>query len=109
MTAFIIVAALLLAAALAILLPPLWRAPPPSGSADRREANLAVFRDQLAELDRERDEGTLGEAEVAQARAELQRRLLDEVEAQPAAPATPRVIESPLWLQRHPPRHHLFS
>jgi len=88
MTAFIIVAALLLAAALAILLPPLWRAPPPSGSADRREANLAVFRDQLAELDRERDEGTLGEADVAQARAELQRRLLDEVEAQPAAPAT---------------------
>ncbi|HRD90195.1 MAG TPA: c-type cytochrome biogenesis protein CcmI, partial [Accumulibacter sp.] len=88
MTAFIIVAALLLAAALAILLPPLWRAPQPPGSADRREANLAVFRDQLAELDRERDEGTLGEADVAQARAELQRRLLDEVEALPAAPAT---------------------
>lgn len=88
MTAFIIVAALLLAATLAILLPPLWRAPPPSASADRREANLAVFRDQLAELDRERAEGTLGAADVEQARAELQRRLLDEVEAQPAAPAT---------------------
>ena len=80
MTAFIIVAALLLAAALAILLPPLWRAPPPSAGADRREANLAVFRDQLAELDRERDDGTLGAADAEQARAELQRRLLDEVE-----------------------------
>ena len=88
MTAFIIVAALLLAAALAILLPPLWRAPPPSAGADRREANLAVFRDQLAELDRERDDGTLGAADAEQARAELQRRLLDEVEAQPATPAT---------------------
>jgi cytochrome c-type biogenesis protein CcmH len=88
MTAFIIVAALLLAAALAILLPPLWRSAPPAGGLDRREAQLAIFRDQLAELERDRDEGALGAAEEAQARSELQRRLLDEVEAQPAAPLT---------------------
>ncbi|MEF8728448.1 MAG: c-type cytochrome biogenesis protein CcmI [Accumulibacter sp.] len=86
MTAFIIVAALLLAAALAILLLPLWRSAPPAAGADRRETHLAIFRDQLAELERERDEGTLGAAEAAQARSELQRRLLDEVETQPAAP-----------------------
>ena len=88
MTAFIIAAALLLAVALAILLPPLWRAAPPAASTDRREANLAIFRDHLAELEREQNEGTLAATEVAQARAELQRRLLDEVDAQPAAPVS---------------------
>ncbi|MBL8373478.1 c-type cytochrome biogenesis protein CcmI, partial [Accumulibacter sp.] len=86
MSAFIIVAALLVVAIIAILLPPLWRLPEPVGSGDRREANLAIFRDQLAELEREREEGSLAEADFVQAQAELQRRLLDEVEPQ-SAPA----------------------
>jgi cytochrome c-type biogenesis protein CcmH len=80
MSAFIIVAAMLVVAIIAILLPPLWRLPKPSGSGDRREANLAIFRDQVAELEREREDGSLAEADFVQAQAELQRRLLDEVE-----------------------------
>jgi cytochrome c-type biogenesis protein CcmH len=78
MTAFILVAALLVIAVLAILLPPLWRSPGPSSSADQREANLAIFRDQLGELERDRDAGSLAAADFEQARSELQRRLLDE-------------------------------
>jgi cytochrome c-type biogenesis protein CcmH len=88
MSAFIIVAAMLVVAIIAILLPPLWRLPKPSGSGDRREANLAIFRDQVAELEREREDGSLAEADFVQAQAELQRRLLDEVEALPAPAAT---------------------
>ena len=87
MTAFLIAAALLVVAVIALLLPPLLRTPRFSGSADQSEENLAIFRDQLAELERERREGSLAEADFAQAKSELQRRLLEEVPAQ-AAPAT---------------------
>jgi len=87
MTGFIIVAALLVVAVIALLLPPLWRAPRASGAADRREANLAIFRDQISELERERHDGLLAEADFVSARNELQRRLLDEV--QPATTTPP--------------------
>ncbi len=78
MTAFLICAGLLVVAVFAIVLPPLWRAPPPSLANGRSAANLAIFRDQLAELERERAAGTLGEADFASARTEVQRRLLEE-------------------------------
>lgn len=84
MTQFAIFATLLIIVVAAFVLPPLWlglRAP--KASADRKETNLGIFRDQLAELSRERAEGSLAEADFDQARNELQRRLLEEVE--PAA------------------------
>ena len=87
MTGFIIVAALLVVAVIALLLPPLWRAPRASGTADRREANLAIFRDQISELERERNDGLLAEADFVSARSELQRRLLDEVQPATTTPA----------------------
>lgn len=87
MTAFIIAAAILLIVVVAILLRPLLRAPRGTVSADWREAKLAIFRDQLAELERERADGSLAEADFAQAQSELQRRLLDEVDAPQALPA----------------------
>ncbi|MBL8423804.1 MAG: c-type cytochrome biogenesis protein CcmI [Candidatus Accumulibacter phosphatis] len=87
MTGFIIVAALLVVAVIALLLPPLWRAPRASGTADRREANLAIFRDQISELERERHDGLLAEADFVSARSELQRRLLDEVQPATTTPA----------------------
>lgn len=76
--AFAALAVLLLAATLALLLPALLRQRKPVSEADRRESNLAIFRDQLGELERERAEGSLSEEDFAQARRELQRRLLDE-------------------------------
>lgn len=87
MTEFIILAALLVAAAILIMAVPLLRRDAAAGSAgasQRREANLAILRDQLAELENERREGTLSDADFAQAKGELQRRLLEETQAEEA-------------------------
>ena len=89
---FALFAALLVLAVLAIIVPSQWRAPRAPGAVDRRAANLGIFRDQLAELDRDRREGLLAQADFAQAKSELQRRLLEEVDA--AAPETPAPIRS---------------
>jgi cytochrome c-type biogenesis protein CcmH len=91
MTQFAIFATLLILVVAAFVLPPLWlglRAP--KARADRKTANLAIFRDQLAELEREKTEGSLADADFDQAKRELQRRLLEEVEpaADEAAPAS---------------------
>jgi cytochrome c-type biogenesis protein CcmH len=78
----------LLLIALAALLPlaaALLRPPPARG---RREADVALYRAQLAELDREREAGRLDEASHRAARIEVQRRLLaaaDQAEAEPTA------------------------
>ena len=95
MTQFALFAALLLAVVLAFLLPPLWLGLRRQAAADRKAANLAIFRDQLAELEREKAEGTLAEADFEQARGELQKRLLEEVDRgeealQPASHAPTR-------------------
>lgn len=91
MSQFALFALLLLAAVLAILLPPLWfgrRAAP--AAEERRAANLRIFRDQLAELEKEKAEGMLAEPDFQQAREELQRRLLEEtVDSEAAANAAP--------------------
>ena len=84
---FALLATLLVVAVAAYILTPLWRGSRVSASsADRQAANLAIFRDQLAELEREQGEGTLAPADYEQAKAELQRRLLEEV--RPEAQAT---------------------
>lgn len=94
---FLLGAALLLAVALALILPPLLRgARTPSPEAgDRSAANLAIYRDQLAELERDRTAGTLAEAEYAQARDELRQRLLDERSDGASADATAGARRSP--------------
>jgi cytochrome c-type biogenesis protein CcmH len=85
--------ALLLALAAAALLPlafTLWRAPVPRG---RKAAALALHRTQLQELDRDRAEGRIGEAEHAAAVLEVQRRALatHEDEAVRRGPVAPVV------------------
>ena len=91
MTQFVIYATLLIVVVAAFLLPPLWLGLRRNDTkASRKEANLAVFRDQLSELEREKTEGTLADADFDQARRELQRRLLEEVapEAEEGGKAT---------------------
>lgn len=88
MTQFAIFATLLIVVVAAFILPPLWlglRAPKPQ--TDRKEANLAIFRDQLNELADEKAEGSLADADFEQARGELQRRLLEEVDGSEAPAA----------------------
>ncbi|KAA3514420.1 c-type cytochrome biogenesis protein CcmI [Agrobacterium rosae] len=71
---FWIFIALLTAAVAIVLTYPLMRS---SGVADTaREGEVAVYRDQLAELQRERESGLIGETEAEYARAEIGRRLL---------------------------------
>lgn len=86
---FALLAALLVLAVLAIVLPSLWRSPKVSRAVDRRAANLEIFRGQLAELERDRHEGLLADADFDQAKSELQRRLLDEVDGGQAEPPAP--------------------
>ena len=87
MIVFIASAALILTAVLFLLVLPLWRAPKASCAADRQQVNLAIFRDQLAELERDRSDGTLADADFEQAKAELQRRLLEDVQPETASTA----------------------
>ena len=89
MTVFAIVAALLVIAVAARLLLPLLRAPKSTDNSarERREANLAIFRDQLAELEREHEEASLSDADFEQAKRELQRRLLEDVQPEDAGEA----------------------
>lgn len=85
MNGFWLYAALLIVAALSFVLPPLLRAREKSSVAAER-LNVTVYRDQLRELDADRAAGTLDDAHYQRARLELERRLLEEVDAS-AAPA----------------------
>lgn len=81
MNQFAIFATLLIVVVSAFILPPLWLGlRTRKTKADRKETNLTIFRDQLAELSREKAEGSLAEADFDQAKQELQRRLLEEIE-----------------------------
>ena len=56
------------------LLRPLLRVGTPA--ADRADYDVAVYRDQLDELKRDEQRGTLSATEIAAARLEIERRLL---------------------------------
>ncbi len=82
MTSFWIAAAVLVLIAFAFLLPPMWRSTPRGkASTQRKDSNLAIYRSQIAELERERANGELSEPEFVEATRELKRRLLEDVEA----------------------------
>ncbi len=83
MTAFLIAAALLTAGGMVFVLWPLLR-PAAGARTTVRAANLSIYRDQFAELERDLRLGTLDATQYENARAELERRLLEEVAAQPA-------------------------
>ena len=82
-----IVFAAMTAAVIAILLLPVLRRGAGLGSADRNAYDRAVFRDQLAELDRDLERGIIGAPEAEAARNEISRRLI-------AAGAQPRGKQS---------------
>jgi cytochrome c-type biogenesis protein CcmH len=80
MTLFWVMAALMIALVLAFLLPPLLRNRSGAGSpVSRAASNLAVFRDQLAELEADLAAGTIDRVQWEAARADLQRGLLEDV------------------------------
>jgi len=74
MSVFLALAGLLALIAVVVLLHPLVLG---RGSAQGRDAkDMAVYRDQLAELERDLARGTITEAEAAGTRAEISRRLI---------------------------------
>jgi cytochrome c-type biogenesis protein CcmH len=77
--------ALLTAATVGALLVPLLRST--ARRTERLDSALAIYRDQLAEIERDRAAGTVPEAEAAAARIEVERRILAAAEA--AAAGTP--------------------
>ncbi|CAN5715252.1 c-type cytochrome biogenesis protein CcmI [soil metagenome] len=66
--------ALLTTATVASLLVPLLRAR--VSTTDRFDGELAIYRDQLAEIERGRADGTLAETDAAAARLEIEHRIL---------------------------------
>jgi len=90
MTLFWVIAALLMGLALAFLLTPLVRNRAASGGgASRAAANLAVFRDQLAELDADLAAGSIEREQWEAARGDLQRGLLEAVDVPSASAVAP--------------------
>ncbi|MCC6611260.1 MAG: c-type cytochrome biogenesis protein CcmI [Burkholderiales bacterium] len=86
MTGFAVVAGILVIVALGWLIVPLMR----TGRArevERGASNVAILRDQLAELDADLRAGTLSRTQYDQSRDEIERRVLEEAGAE-ARPAT---------------------
>jgi cytochrome c-type biogenesis protein CcmH len=86
MTPFLLAAGLLALLAVLFVVLPLLRGQRLSLPHDA--ANVAVYRDELAELEADREAGTLSQADYEAARRELERRLLQDItgEGKPAAP-----------------------
>lgn len=90
MILFWLLCVVMVAIALAFILPPLLDRGGTiqvKGDAGRKEANLAVYRDQLAELTRDLENGLIGREQHDQDRDELERRLLEDVSTSDAASA----------------------
>jgi cytochrome c-type biogenesis protein CcmH len=82
MTSFYLAVAALVVVALALLLRPWWRTGRRLASADSSAVlNAAIHRDRLTELERDRGNGTLSATDMAEAKDELQRQLLDDTAA----------------------------
>ena len=80
MITFIALAIALVALAMAFVLLPLLRNRA-GGDIDRASANLGILKDQLAELENDHRRGSVSDAHYAEAKAELERRVLEEVQA----------------------------
>jgi cytochrome c-type biogenesis protein CcmH len=83
---FIVIAGLMVVVALGWVLWPLLRSSP-GGTVERRAANLSIYRDQFADLDADLKRGTISPQQHAEAKAELERRMLEDAKTeQEAAP-----------------------
>ena len=79
MTGFLVAGALALVLVLALLFRPFWWKKA-GGQVSRRQLNTAIYRDQAVRLDTDRTDKMIGEADYLQARAELQRRVIDDTQ-----------------------------
>ena len=99
MILFWIICAAMVIVALAFVLPPLLQSSTDTQAAhevDRRDANIAIYRDQLSELDNDLQNGIVSQQQYDQDREEIQRRLLEDVKQAESAKATTSVKKSGL-------------
>lgn len=79
MILFWLICGAMLVFALLYVLPPALRAEASKSKENaRREANIAIYRDQLTELDADLRNGIVGEEQYAQDRDDIERRLLED-------------------------------
>ncbi|MFN7777885.1 MAG: c-type cytochrome biogenesis protein CcmI [Betaproteobacteria bacterium] len=95
MTEFVLIAAVMVAVGLIVLLPPLLRAPRATAAADQRRTSVAILTEQLADLERDHAAGRIDPAAYAEARAELERRVLEEASAAEGGTAS---ASAPRWI-----------
>ncbi len=74
---FVGIAVLAIVVALVWVLPPLLRTPK-SHASERRALNIAVYRDQLKDLETERDNGALSAEQFEQSKREMEDRLSED-------------------------------
>jgi len=89
MTVFLVIGALLVAGAVLFVVPPLLRRGLRTG-ATRDAVNVAVYRDQLRELEADLRAGTLAADQHERARSEIEARLLADVGGGDAPAQSPR-------------------
>ena len=92
MALFWAIAAALLLLALWMVLGALRRAPPPSAAPSASQSNLQLLKTQLQQLDQDLTQGALDAAQHRSARAEIERRVLEEesVAVAPVRSGSPR-------------------
>ena len=89
MTAFVVLGVLLAAAALLFVVLPLARHGARSRDS-RSSVNVAIYRDQLRELESDLRAGTLAPDQYEKSRGEIEARLLEDVRGESAATGAPR-------------------
>jgi len=87
MTAFWIVAAFFIAGALLFMLPPLLARGGRRAKLARADITVSIYRDELAELEADLQNGVIPREQYEQARKELERRLLEDMSSEGGAPA----------------------
>ncbi len=90
MIIFWLVCAIFVALALAFILPPLLQDPDSKAEArGEKEANIAVYRDQISELEADLADGNVSREQFDQDRDEIERRLLEDMASSDAAASRP--------------------
>lgn len=84
MTFWVVAVALMVAVVALLAVPLAKRRTAAEGGVDHDRSNIALFHDQITELERDLGQGLLSEEQFEQARLELSQRLLAEVKPAPA-------------------------
>lgn len=79
MILFWVICVALIGIALAFILPTLLQRTPTPAENSEREANVAIYRDQISELEADLQNGSLNDEQYAIEREEIERRLLEDV------------------------------